>query len=185
MNARASTVSGRFYTPAMPRRRGLAAIRASGAAVLLALGLSSCTTRPPEQPQPAAEPTSPGITEHPPAAPTAVPSTLARSVAPAPLISTLRARTLTSSPWTLVAISPDGRTLSVRANQGGGCDSPAGMEVTQTSSEVEVASLYTENSPPPGEGCAAYLATPLWTIQLTQPLGNRPLVHAPAVGATP
>lgn len=159
-------------------RLGFALLVALGAA-----GLAGCQTD--LDVTPTLNPTSPAFTEQPSSAPTVVPSTLARSVKPAPLISPKCAASLASAPWRLIAISSDERTLTVWANQGSACDKPAGIEVTESRTNVELVSVYAQGRPPSGDGCLASLDAPLWSVRLQRPLGQRTLAHAPAIGSVP
>lgn len=169
--------------PRMPAGRITKGLRYGLLLTAVAVSLSACTTQ--AAAPPALADSSPALTEAPSAVSTSVPSAFAHAATAAPLISPEQSHGLTSSPWKLIAISRNGRTLTLQASQGGGCDKPGGIELTQTKTSVEVTSLYEQGSPPPGTACAAYLATPVWSIQLEDPLGNRALIHAPASGSVP
>lgn len=168
---------------AVPARSMMTAIAVSAS---LLCCIAGCEASTPQEEVGIASPTArPAETVTPSDIPTAVPSTLADRVTPAPTIRHTDAASLTSSPWTLVAISANRRMITIKANQGGGCDHPGGVEVTQTSTHVEIASLYQSGNQTPGTNCLAYLATPIWALTLTRPLGTRTLIHAPATGNAP
>jgi hypothetical protein len=85
---------------------------------------------------------------------------------------------LHSVPWQLTAIRSKGRILVI-SYEGGGCRTPAGVRVTQTSAYVMIAAY--DLTPRPTKkpmACAAYAMIATGTVELSQPLGHRPLYHA-------
>lgn len=76
--------------------------------------------------------------------------------------------------WRLMDIN-DGRTkLVIQYSQGGPCDIARGILTAETSTAVAVVPLYQNAYATP---CNAVLKTPVSTITLAKPLGERELLH--------
>jgi hypothetical protein len=86
---------------------------------------------------------------------------------------------LRSVPWTLNAKQDGGRKLLI-SYSAGGCDTDGGVQVTQNLSYVLIGA-YNIAPKPSGEpmACPAIALVAFGTVTLDEPLGSRPLYHAP------
>ena len=80
-------------------------------------------------------------------------------------------------PWRLLVIDATGRTITVAYVKGDRyCVHALGFEVRETSASVELTALSEQR---PGQAtCPADLRIGSGTIELKQPLGERPLLHS-------
>lgn len=93
--------------------------------------------------------------------------------APLPVLTKLPSRSATSLPWSLQAISADGRTLTVVFPAS--CVSVKGVQREELANTV-VLTIWAVT----GSGaCAASLTLMFATVRLAAPLGDRQLLHAP------
>jgi hypothetical protein len=84
----------------------------------------------------------------------------------------------TSVPWQFVSLGDDGTKLEVFYVKGdGGCTMPAGFQVQETTTTVELWAWSTTDESQ--EACAAMLAVGREIVTLPAPLGSRTLLHAP------
>lgn len=111
------------------------------------------------------------------------PSAVARIGLPQPkpveIIST--GKGVISMPWALTSVSSNGKLLTVLYAAGDGdCHVPAGFEVKQSETSVELIAVSTAKSPKSAQdGCASQLILAQATITLSMPLNKRALLHAP------
>jgi hypothetical protein len=86
---------------------------------------------------------------------------------------------LISVPWRLVGLDSAHRTLTI-SYEGGGCQTPAGVRVTQATDYVMVGAYDVIMKPTRTPvACAAYAIVVTGTVTLDEPLGKRRLYHAP------
>lgn len=94
-----------------------------------------------------------------------------------------------SVPWKLdlpvrVALSPQSRSVKLLW-VGGGCLTPERTKVVQTPQHVEVAVLARLYVPGSGESCTADARLNVVQVHLSEPLGQRTLLHAPVTPGLP
>ncbi|MFI7276350.1 hypothetical protein [Streptomyces sp. NPDC049879] len=89
-------------------------------------------------------------------------------------------------PWEFAALRDGGREVVIRYTEGIACRyRPLGVLVEEGPDGVEIAPLSAELHPDPAEMCAAVQPLPVSRmIALTEPLGDRPLLHAPTTPLT-
>jgi len=85
----------------------------------------------------------------------------------------------TNMPWRFVSLGDDGTKLEVVyvKGDGGSCVTPAGFQVHETTTTVELWAWSTTDSSQ--EACADSLAVGREIVTLPAPLGSRTLLHAP------
>jgi hypothetical protein len=76
--------------------------------------------------------------------------------------------------WRLMDINDDRTKLVIQYSQGGPCDTAKGILTAETSTAVALVPLY-QNAP--ATPCNAILKTPVSTVLLEEPLGDRELLH--------
>lgn len=76
--------------------------------------------------------------------------------------------------WRLMDISDDRTKLVIQYSQGGPCATAKGILTAETSTAVAVVPLYQNG---PATPCNAVLSTPVGTVTLDEPLGDRELLH--------
>jgi hypothetical protein len=84
---------------------------------------------------------------------------------------------MTSVPWRFAGVSADGRVVTLTWVTGG-CVR-VGYEVDETTTDVRVQVVIAPASLPSGMICASDLIAGAGTITLSQPLGDRQLLHGP------
>ncbi|GEM_PF-6936841 len=93
---------------------------------------------------------------------------------PAPIATTMPAGS-SSSPWTLLGMSADGRRLYLDYGTGDPCSESAGLFVEETTASVTLtASTVVVKS---GDNCASRLNSTDGYVDLKSPLGGRALIH--------
>lgn len=92
-----------------------------------------------------------------------------------PLVATsYDAATDTIGDWRLMDINDDRTKLVIQYSQGGPCDTAKGILTAETSTAVALVPLYQNG---PATPCDAVLYTPVSTVILDEPLGDRELLH--------
>jgi hypothetical protein len=76
--------------------------------------------------------------------------------------------------WRLMDINDDRTKLVIQYSQGGPCDTAKGILTAETSTAVALVPLYQNG---PATPCDAVLYTPVSTVILDEPLGDRELLH--------
>jgi hypothetical protein len=120
--------------------------------------------------------------------PPATPASTDAAGSPAPVSGPTPAGSSSGSPgtagpalvssWKLIGVLPGGRSLSISYVAGGGCLAFERLDVQQTATSVRIAPLvHREQSA--GQVCPPLLQLARTTVPLTQPLGNRRLIHPP------
>jgi hypothetical protein len=152
-------------------------LAATAVSAVMALTAAGCTAEPP----------SPSTSES--ALPGNIPANLWSQGAPDPLqpvglagikpTEPLVAKsydegTDTIGDWRLMDINDDRTKLVIQYSQGGPCDAAKGILTAETSTAVALVPLY-QNAP--AMPCNAVLKTPVSTINLAEPLGDRELLH--------
>lgn len=92
-----------------------------------------------------------------------------------PSLGEQQTKGLESTPWQAVKL--DGRDVTIRFVEGGGCSTFQGVRVAQTAKSVELWTVVQTDHA--AQACAAYLATRATTIRLDLELGTGTLLHAP------
>ena len=82
-------------------------------------------------------------------------------------------------PWRFVSLGDDGAKLEVLyvKGDGGSCTMPAGFQVQETTTTIELWAWSTTDSSQ--EACADSLAVGRQIVTLPAPLASRTLLHAP------
>ena len=143
------------------------------AALALVLASSSCATGSDLSPvgTPSADPLTAPAT-----APTSHPGVIVVTPQPAVTVTPPPEQVRTSIPWTLQELSTDGRQATIGYQSGGGCTTATGVEVTQSSTGVQL-TVWGETS---GHfSCTTQLQHSSVVVILDPPLGSRALLHAP------
>jgi len=107
----------------------------------------------------------------------ASPAPRALKIAQATLLTAKQARGLTSLPWRLTAIHVTPPAIDIYYVAGGGCTTPRGILLTETSTSVTIEAVGATRHG--AQACPANLITGYVRIPLSQPLAGRHLIHAP------
>ncbi|MFE5839595.1 hypothetical protein [Arthrobacter sp. NPDC056493] len=92
-----------------------------------------------------------------------------------PLVATsYDAGTDTIGDWRLMDMNDDRTKLVIQYSQGGPCATAKGILTAETSTAVALVPLYQNG---PATPYAAVLSTPVSTVTLDEPLGDRELLH--------
>ncbi|MFR9726272.1 hypothetical protein ACL02R_23335 [Streptomyces sp. MS19] len=119
-------------------------------------------------------------------APAAPPDGPPQDISAAPRVTRAARPGAAVLPWEFAALRDGGREVVIRYEEGTACRyRPLGVLVEEGPDSVEIAPLSAELRPDPAEMCAAVQPLPVSrVIGLTEPLGDRPLLHAPTTPLT-
>lgn len=81
--------------------------------------------------------------------------------------------------WRLIDINEDRTELVIQYSQGGPCGTGKGILRAETSTAVALVPIYQKG---PATPCDSVLYTPVGTVNLDKPLGDRDLLHLPGDG---